>query len=131
MKKYTVQFLQRQPGISFATDIDHIGIAPIPEPIKSMIINGYYSKRCGPIIMIPDHGWFEGSLKGTTHGNWIPYDTHIPLIFTGWHIQHGSAIKETYMTDIAPTIAALLHVQMLGGSVGKVISELISNNSDK
>jgi hypothetical protein len=27
------------------------------------------------------------------------------------------------MTDIAPTIAALLHIQMPSGSVGKVIEE--------
>ncbi|HEY5406723.1 MAG TPA: alkaline phosphatase PafA [Ginsengibacter sp.] len=131
VKKLTVQFLKQQPGISFAADIDQIGIASIPEPIKSMIINGYYSKRCGPIIMIPDPGWFAGSLKGTTHGDWNPYDTHIPLVFTGWHIQHGSINRETHMTDIAPTIAALLHIQMPNGCIGKAISEVTKNDSHK
>jgi hypothetical protein len=29
------------------------------------------------------------------------------------------------MTDIAPTLAALLHIQMPGGSIGKVISEVM------
>jgi len=131
VKKSSMQFLQKQQSISFAADIDQIGTASIPEPIKSMIINGYYSKRCGPIIMIPNPGWFAGSLKGTTHGSWNAYDTHIPLIFSGWHIQAGSSNREMNMTDIAPTIAALLHIQQPNGSVGKVITELINNNSHK
>jgi hypothetical protein len=32
------------------------------------------------------------------------------------------------MTDIAPTIAAMLHIQMPGGCVGKVISEVKNND---
>lgn len=131
VKKFTVQFLQKQPGISFAADIEQIGIASIPEPIKSMIINGYYSKRCGPIIMIPDPGWFAGAAKGTTHGSWNPYDAHIPLIFSGWHIQAGTTNREIYMTDISPTLAALLHIQEPNGSIGKVIGEVISSGTNK
>ncbi len=63
--------------------------------------------------------------KGTTHGLWNPYDAHIPCVFFGWGIKPGKTNRETYMTDIAPTIAALLQIQMPSGSVGKVITELI------
>jgi predicted AlkP superfamily pyrophosphatase or phosphodiesterase len=124
IKKIAVEFLSKQPGVEFAVDIDNIGVSPVPEPIKTMIINGYNSKRCGSVMIIPEPGWFEGFEKGTTHGNWNPYDTHIPLLFFGWGIQHGSTNRETHMTDIAPTIAALLHIQMPNGSVGKVITEV-------
>jgi hypothetical protein len=40
-------------------------------------------------------------------------------------IKAGKTNRETYMTDIAPTLAALLHIQMPGGSIGKVISEVM------
>ena len=125
IKKATVSFLLKQPGVQFAVDIEHIGDAPIPEPIKSKIINGYNSKRCGPIMIIPNPGWFGGSEDGTgtTHGNWNPYDTHIPLVFMGWGIKQGATNRSINMSDIAPTLAALLHVQMPNGSVGKVIEE--------
>lgn len=125
IKKATVSFLLKQPGVQFAVDIEHIGDAPIPEPIKSKIINGYNSKRCGPIMIIPNPGWFGGSEggTGTTHGNWNPYDTHIPLVFMGWGIKQGATNRSINMSDIAPTLAALLHVQMPNGSVGKVIEE--------
>lgn len=129
IRKATVSFLQEQPGIQFAVDIDHIGEAPIPEPIKSKIINGYNTKRCGPITMIPNVGWFSwgGGTKGTTHGTWAPYDTHIPLVFMGWHIKHGATNRNVRMSDIAPTLAAMLHIQMPNGNVGEVIGEIMGN----
>jgi len=123
----TLSFLRRQPGIEMAVDIRHIGDAPIPQPVKNMIINGYYAPRTGPIAIIPDPNWFNGHPggTGTTHGLWNPYDTHIPLIFMGWHIRHGVTHQEVYMTDIAPTLAALLHIQMPNGCVGKPIIPLL------
>lgn len=127
VKKATVTFLQQQPGIQFAVDIDHIGSAPIPEPIRTKIINGYNTKRCGPVMIIPDPAWFSGREggTGTTHGNWGPYDTHVPLVFMGWRIKHGASNRTINMSDIAPTIAALLHIQMPDGNVGDVIGEVV------
>lgn len=128
VKKATVGFLQRQPGILFAVDIEHIGEAPIPEPIKSKIINGFNPQRCGPLMIIPYPGWFSGKKggTGTTHGNWNPYDTHIPLVFMGWNIKHGATNRTVNMSDISPTLAALLHIQMPNGNVGKVIEEIVN-----
>jgi phosphopentomutase len=56
---------------------------------------------------------------------WNPYDAHIPLLFYGWNIKPGKTNRETYMTDISPTLAALLHIQMPSGSVGKVLGEVV------
>ena len=126
IKKAAVEFLQLQPGINYAVDVAELGKAPIPEPIKTMIANGYNFKRSGGIQIILTAGWFEGYSKtGTTHGTWNPYDTHIPLLFYGWNIKHGNTNHETHMTDIAATLAALLHVQMPNGCIGHVIEEVI------
>ena len=59
------------------------------------------------------------------HGTWNPYDTHIPLVFMGWGIPHGHLNRETHMTDIATTIAALLHIQAPNGCIGKPIPEAL------
>lgn len=126
IKKTAVEYLQQQPGITYAIDVSKIGEAPVPEPIKTMVINGYNFKRSGPVQIIPNTGWFETYSKtGTTHGTWNPYDTHIPLLFYGWGIKQGKLNRETHMTDIAATIAAILHIQMPNGCVGKVIEEVI------
>lgn len=125
VKAETVNYFQSQPGIQFAADLDNIGNSPLPEPIKSMAINGYNPKRTGAVIIIPEPGWFEGSLKGTTHGNWNPFDIHIPLVFMGWHVKHGATNDTVHMTDIAATLAAMLHIQMPNGCVGKPVKDLL------
>lgn len=126
IKKVTVSYLRKQPGIQTAVDMDQVGVAPVPEPLKIKIMNSYYYKRCGPVVVIPDPGWFKGHRKsGTTHGNWNPYDTHIPLIFMGWNISHGATNRHVRMSDISPTVASLLHIQMPNGNVGTPITEIL------
>lgn len=127
IRKTAVEFLQKQPGIAYAVDMASAGIAPVPERIKSMVINGYNFKRSGQIQIVLNAGWFDAYSKtGTTHGTWNPYDTHIPLLWYGWNIKHGSTNREVYMTDISATLAALLHIQMPNGCIGKVIEEVVS-----
>ncbi|WP_142687250.1 alkaline phosphatase PafA [Chitinophaga polysaccharea] len=125
VKKETVKYFEAQPGIQFAADLDNIGTNPLPEPLNTMAINGYNRKRTGSVIVIPEPGWFEGSLKGTTHGNWNPFDIHIPLVFMGWHVKHGASNETVHMTDIAATLAAMLHIQMPSGCVGKPVKEIL------
>ena len=126
IKKTSLEYIRQQPGINYAIDMTNIDQSVVPEPVKSMVINGYYSRRSGVIQLILNPGWFEAHGKtGTTHGTWNPYDTHIPLLFMGWGIQQGHSDAPVYMTDIAPTVAALLHIQMPNGCVGKPIAEVI------
>lgn len=126
IKKTVVDYLQRVPGVTYAVDVAKIGDAAIPEPIKTMIINGYNFKRSGPVQVVFNAGWLESYARtGTTHGSWNPYDTHIPLLFMGWGIRQGSSNITVHMTDIAPTIAALLHIQMPNGCIGVPIREVM------
>eukprot|EP01137_Pigoraptor_chileana_P001060 Opistho-2@38151 len=98
---------------------------PINKTLREMLANGFYPRRSGDIQIILKSGYIEGSATGTTHGLWYAYDAHIPLLFYGWGIKKGKTHRETYMTDIAATIAALLKIQMPSGSVGKVIEEVM------
>jgi hypothetical protein len=127
IRQTAVDFLQRQPGIAYAVDMAWIGRAPVPEKIKTMMVNGYNFKRSGQIQIVLNAGLFDAySRTGTTHGEWNPYDTHIPLLWFGWNIKHGASNREIHMEDIAPTLSALLHIQMPNGSVGKVIEEVMA-----
>jgi predicted AlkP superfamily pyrophosphatase or phosphodiesterase len=125
IKEAAILYLERTDGIQYVVDEDRIAVASIPEPLKEMMINGYNRQRSGSILVIPMPGWLpDESLKGTTHGAWNPYDTHIPLVFMGWKIHHGSTNRLINMTDIAPTLAALLHIQVPNGCIGKPIGEV-------
>jgi phosphopentomutase len=83
-------------------------------------------EHSGAIQIILKPGWYSGAgTTGTTHGTWNPYDAHIPLLFMGWGVNHGNTTRETHMTDIAATVAALLHIQAPNGCIGKPISEVM------
>lgn len=123
---WIIDFLSKQNGVSRAFDITKIAETTLPAKVKEMLVNGYYPARAGDIQVILEPGWMEGfSTTGTTHGVWNPYDAHIPLLWYGWGINKGKLNRETYMTDIAPTLAALLKIQMPSGTIGKVITEVI------
>lgn len=126
IKTVVLEWLRAQPGVTYAIDMANVGESPVAEPVRSMVMNGYNRKRSGFIQLILNAGWFETHGKtGTSHGEWNPYDTHIPLIFMGWGIQPGHSNALVHMTDIAPTVAALLHIQMPNGCVGKPITEVL------
>ena len=124
IKSASVEFLKRLDGFQNAVDIAKISQSTIQEIQKKMITNGYNARRSGDIYYVLQPNWFNGSSTGTTHGNWNPYDSHIPLVFMGWGIKAGASNKTHYMTDIAPTLAALLHIQMPNGNVGEPITEI-------
>jgi len=121
-----ISFLSKNEAVLKVFDLQKLGITPLPASMKMMIENGYYKPRCGDIQFILKPNYMESfGPTGTTHGLWNPYDAHIPLVWYGWGIKQGKTNRETYMTDIAPTLAALLHIQMPGGSIGSVITEVL------
>jgi len=131
IKQECIKYLQKLPYVMYAVDMTKVQGATIPEALRTRIINGYNVKNSGVIQIVLNPAWFtghqpgDGGPTGTTHGTWNPYDNHIPLLFMGWGIQHGSTVRETHMTDIAPTIAALLHIQAPNGSIGTPIGEVL------
>ncbi|MBP1641037.1 MAG: type phosphodiesterase/nucleotide pyrophosphatase [Bacteroidetes bacterium] len=125
LKAFVVNFLKRQQGILYAADQEKLAISSIPEPIKTMAINGYNPQRSGAVLFIPQAGWTPSFYaKGANHSLWNPYDTHIPLLFMGWKIRHGAISRRVQITDIAATVAALLHIQMPSGCIGSPVTEI-------
>lgn len=126
VRKTIIEWLKTVPGIAYVIDMNHPERTTIPENIYQMVMKGYNTKRSGDIQIIMEPGWFSGYGKtGTTHGSWNPYDTHIPLLWYGWHITKGETHRPVMMTDIAATLAALLHIQMPSACIGQPITEII------
>lgn len=121
IKAQVIDFCKKKEGISVVVDFENLAQSNITSNLKELLQNGYYAQRCGTIGIIYDPAWYSDGKKGTTHGTWNPYDTHIPLLWYGWGIPKGETFQRTEVTDIAATIAALLHIQMPNGCVGKVI----------
>ena len=123
---YLVDELNKDQSVLFAVNLKKLGQAPIPEPIKTRIINGYNWQRSGDIQLISHDSMLPPYAKtGTTHSVWNSYDSRVPLIFMGWGIKNGESNKEYNMTDISPTIASLLRIQFPSGNIGNPIVEVI------
>jgi predicted AlkP superfamily pyrophosphatase or phosphodiesterase len=125
IKKTIIQHLEKQPEVLQVFALDNLMATTLNSTLREMAANGYKQGLSGDIQVMLQANYMEGGATGTTHSSWNPYDSHIPLLFYGWNIKHGKTNRETYMTDIAPTIAALLHIQMPSGNVGKVIEEVM------
>lgn len=125
--KNTISFLQKINGVDRALEYADLQEAMLPKALKEQFINGYYPSRCGDVLVILKPGYIDDEYdnKGTTHGIWNPYDAHIPLLFFGNGIAKGKEYNKTYMSDIAPTLASLLHIQMPSGCIGNVVKEAI------
>jgi predicted AlkP superfamily pyrophosphatase or phosphodiesterase len=125
IKKWIIQYVKMNDAVTNAFATADIMTTPINKTLREMLANGYNPRNSGDIQIILKPGYIEGGATGTTHGAWYPYDAHIPLLWYGWGIKHGKTNRETYMTDIAATVAGLLHIQMPSGNIGKVIEEVL------
>lgn len=119
IKDSVIAYCSNMTGIALAVDMEKT--ERVPQPIREMLINGYYPRRSGDIALIYQPAWYSNDTRGTTHGAWNPYDTHIPLLWYGWRIPAGETFRKSSMSDITPTLAALLHLQVPNGCVGSAI----------
>ncbi len=115
-----VDFMVAQEGVFSALSAHDLQTQNYEDGHRQIVQNGYYSKRSGDIVLTFDFGVVQNinprikiaNVKGTVHGSAYSYDTHIPLLFMGKGIPKGESIDKTHITDIAPTLAMLLNVQI-------------------
>lgn len=128
VKEAAVDWLKRDSQFAYVVDLERVAEASIPSLIREKIINGYNRMRSGDIQLVLQPAHYEiytdHFTEGTTHGLWNPYDTHIPFLLMGWHITPGSTQAEVSVTDIAPTVCSLIHVQMPNGCIGSPVTEV-------
>ena len=94
--------------------------------LATLIKNGYHPKRSGDVVLIIEPGWLQYSTRtGSSHGSAHAYDTHVPFLIYGPGVNQGASYTRTHIRDIAPTICALLGIQMPNGTSGKVMTEIL------
>jgi predicted AlkP superfamily pyrophosphatase or phosphodiesterase len=94
--------------------------------VKS-ISNGFDPKQSGDLVVLDKPGYVEYGTTGTEHGSPYSYDTHVPLIFYGWHIKHGESFAKKEITQIAPTIAQKIKVAFPNGTEANVLLEVLDS----
>ena len=128
VKQAIINYLMTSPNIIFAADYQQLATTSLPPLLRDRMLMGYHPRRSGDIVFVVESGYYDygswSSPVGTTHGEWNPYDAHIPLLFMGWKVPHGATSREVHITDIAPTVCQMLHIQQPNACVGEAITEI-------
>lgn len=118
-------------GLTFGGVLDYwtatqmkFGTLPKTEEAKR-IQNGYFSGRSGDVYFKLEPFTFFADASAATHGSGFTYDLHVPVIFYGKGIRSKVSFQKISPSDIAPTLAALVHINAPANATGQVIRELV------
>lgn len=118
------------PVIANVVNLQKLADEPLTEFQRQLMMNDYNPKRSGDLLIVMQPHWIGRAKYGTSHGSPYNYDTQVPFVLFGWGVKHGETFQRTYISDIAPTISALLHILAPSGSIGKVVGEALSRQGD-
>jgi len=90
------------------------------------IAKGYDATQDGDLVILDKPGYIEYGPTGTSHGTPYSYDTHVPLLFYGWHIPAGETHDRKVITEVAPTIAQLIQTAFPNGTEAQVLTEILN-----
>lgn len=95
-----------------------------------LIANGFSPSKSGDVVFALRPQCMENyAKKGTTHGSGYAYDTHVPLIFYGFKFKHVESTTFYRITQIAPTLAYLLNINIPNACFDSPIQEVLDNVS--
>ena len=122
-----VGVIERTPGLQHAYRRDQVAAPPRPEDdaeLKALRLS-LVPDRSGDLILVPKPYWIMIPGEGTTHGSPQAYDREVPVILFGAGIKPGRYAAAASPADIAPTLAALVHVKM-PKTDGRVLQEALT-----
>lgn len=121
--------LRAERGIAYALAKTDIASGNIPRgPIYDRIANSFDRDRTGNVYVVPKPGWLLATdPKGLSsmHGTPWNFDTHVPIAFYGQGLRPERVLRAVDPRDIAPTLAALLHIEPPRGASGQVLHEVV------
>ena len=91
----------------------------------NFIAKGYDATQNGDMVVLDKPGYIQYGPTGSSHGTPYNYDTHAPLLFYGWKIKSGESFNKVKITEIAPTLAQKLKIEMPNGSESEVLSAIL------
>src|SRR5690606_31973379 len=118
-------FILQYPQISNVYTRTQMQSGSFSTGIAGLVQNGFNQKRSGDVIMVLKPSVITYSETGSTHGSGFSYDTHAPMLFFGNGIHRGSSLERAEVTDIAPTISALLGISYPNAATGKPLMMML------
>ena len=118
------QFLVQFTGVSNTLTATTLQNSQFTEGYRSKMQNNYFPRRSGDVFVTLHPGWVEKSERVTSHNSAYPYDAQVPLIWYGWKVKRDMILRPIDMTDLAPTVSAMMNIMVPNAASGRVIEEL-------
>ena len=84
----------------------------------------FHPTRSPDVYVVLKPFWLEGT-SAASHGSPYDYDAHVPVIFFGAGLPAAEVTRSIDVTDIAPTMSAILRTSPPSSSVGAVLPEVM------
>lgn len=125
VKQSFKDFLMTQEQVKRVYTEEEILASSGDDIFLSFIAKGYDPKQNGDLVILDKAGYLQYQETGTTHGSPNSYDTHVPLLFYGWHVPKGELHEKKYITQIAPTLSQMLKIPFPNGTDSEVLETLL------
>ena len=125
VQRAAADILLKDQAIAEALTASDLVRITYPCGIRKMIQQGFMPMRSGDVCFAlrPNHAAsYPGMVKqGTDHGAPWTYDTHVPVILFGKGVKPGEVLLHTAITDIVPTISAIIGMALPDAATGVVV----------
>jgi predicted AlkP superfamily pyrophosphatase or phosphodiesterase len=103
-----------------------LGDPPKDDPYFMLVRRSFFEPRSPHVIVLLKDGvYLSDRPGGTGHGTPYDHDRHVPIAFLGPAIKPGTYPGTCAPEDIAPTLAALLHLDYPLQDADRVLTEMM------
>jgi predicted AlkP superfamily pyrophosphatase or phosphodiesterase len=124
-----VKALYGNPAIACAISANQLERHEALTGTAAAMANGFMPQRCGDVLFAMQPGFLRGTPgsqgRGSTHGTDWNYDTQVPVLFFGKGVLPGEVLRRTSITDVAPTVCAILGMILPNAADGQVVPEVV------
>jgi len=110
VKRALRDVMAAMPGVrAVFTNSELLAVNPNPSELESAVRASFRADRSGDVLIELKKNWiWSVGNANTTHGQPLPDDQHVPLLFWGTGVAAGRYDDRVAPTDIARTVSALL-----------------------
>jgi len=103
-----------------------LGDPPKDDPYFALVRRSFFEPRSPHLTVVLKNGFYLSDRPGGTgHGTVYEHDRHVPVVFLGSAVKPGTYSAACGPEDIAPTLAALLHLDYPLQDADRVLTEMM------
>jgi len=122
-------FMGSEPGFALVlTRAELSSTKRFDDPRIAKMRSGFHPRRSGHVVLTTERFWYlyqNPHTDASMHGSPYVYDTHVPILLVGAGIRRGSSERSVAPSDIAPTLARVMGIEMPQAQGSPLLESLV------